>query len=237
MKKTSSKKKTIENYILNKIKTGELKRGQPIPSELELAQQFGYGRQTIHSALADLALMGIIDRTPGKGSFVKNVPVKRNIQQKMSFTQDMEAMGMKAGSRLLEYKLLKASDCRNIIEDMNIDEKQMIHYFVRLRTGDGTPIALQYNYVLAKYLPEIDLSALQGSLEEYLEKIGLVVTGFVTKLKAIEANEEQMQLLQSNSKSVLNSISIRYIDENTPLQYTSTLYRSDLYEYTFSSFR
>lgn len=232
----SSKKQIIINYLLSEIANGRLKTGDQIPPESELVQQFHFGRQTIHNALSDLALQGIITRTPGKGSFVASKSVNRNIQKKMSFTEDMQSIGMTSGSQLLEFRTVHGEDVPKIAEELKIAPEDSLYYISRLRTGDGIPIAIQESYMPAKYFTDLDLNALVDSLEAYIEKIGLDITGFVTRLRAVEGSDEQIRLLQTDNRALLNSVSIRYLDKETPVHYTSSYYRSDLYEYTFSSF-
>lgn len=60
----------IYNYLLQKIKNGELASGDRVPSEKELADHFNVSRITSKKALELLALQKIIERVQGKGSFV-----------------------------------------------------------------------------------------------------------------------------------------------------------------------
>lgn len=234
--KKTSKKQIIENYLLTEIVNGTFKIGDKIPSELELSKMFNFGRQTVHSALSDLALMGTIERTPGKGSFVSRHPVNRNIQKKKSFTEDMESIGMVAGSKLLEFKIVKAKEVPDVAKELKISLHENLYYLIRLRSGNNTPIAIQYTYIPVKFIENLDLSVLDKSLEVYTETLGYEITGFLTRLRAVEGTEEQLSILQTDNRAMLNSISIRYIENSIPFHYTSSFYRSDLYEYTFSSF-
>ena len=234
--KKTSKKQIIENYLLTEIDNGHYKIGDQIPSELELSKKFNFGRQTVHSALSDLALMGIIERTPGKGSFVSRHPVNRNIQKKNSLTEDMQSIGMDPGSQLLEFKIIKAKEVPEVAKELKIEASEELYALVRLRTGNNTPIALQYTYIPRKFIEHFDLSVLDKSLESYIESLGYDITGFLTRLRAMEGKEEQLRILQTTNRAILNSISIRFVDTTIPFYYTSSFYRSDLYEYTFSSF-
>ena len=60
----------IQNYVLEKIRNGEYPVGSKIPSEVELAAQFSVSRITANMAIKELSVMGILERTRGKGSFV-----------------------------------------------------------------------------------------------------------------------------------------------------------------------
>lgn len=60
----------IETLILN----GELKIGNKLPPERELAQKFGVARPTVREALSALQVLGIVDVQVGSGAFVRRIP-------------------------------------------------------------------------------------------------------------------------------------------------------------------
>jgi len=60
----------IYNDLVNKIKTGEYKAGDRIPSEKELAEEFNVSRITSKKALEMMAEEELITRMPGRDSFV-----------------------------------------------------------------------------------------------------------------------------------------------------------------------
>lgn len=62
----------IISYLRQEIKHQNLKPGDKLPTEMELAEQFGVSRITSKRALADLTAEGIIYRVRGSGSFVAN---------------------------------------------------------------------------------------------------------------------------------------------------------------------
>ncbi|QHT62374.1 GntR family transcriptional regulator [Paenibacillus lycopersici] len=63
----------IYNHLLQRIKDGELKTGDRLPSENELADQFNVSRITTKKALETLAQKKLVERIRGKGSYVSNV--------------------------------------------------------------------------------------------------------------------------------------------------------------------
>lgn len=62
----------IYHFIIDEIKSKNYKVGDRIPSENELASRFDVSRITSRKALEMLAEKGIIERIPGKGSFLTN---------------------------------------------------------------------------------------------------------------------------------------------------------------------
>lgn len=67
-------------YVIESIKgmitRGELKCGERIPSERELAARFNVSRVPIREALKILEYMGVLDSSWGDGTYVKNITVE-----------------------------------------------------------------------------------------------------------------------------------------------------------------
>lgn len=65
----------VEERIKQAILDGELKTGERLPSESELARQFAVSRTTVREALRSLSTQSLIDKVPGAngGSFVRAV--------------------------------------------------------------------------------------------------------------------------------------------------------------------
>ena len=142
--KTVQKYEEIEQYILNLIAEQNLKPGNKIPTEIELCRQSGYSRMTINKALNHLADEGHIVRTRGKGSFVASPSVYKQVQQFRSFTDDMQSIGLKAGSKLLSYSVIQAKENPTVQQMLQLEDDDLVHDFVRLRTGNDTPIATSH---------------------------------------------------------------------------------------------
>ena len=75
-------------YVIDNIKgmmiRGELKQGEKIPSERELAERFNVSRVPIREALKILEYMGILDSTQGDGTYVRNYTAS-DLIERMSF--------------------------------------------------------------------------------------------------------------------------------------------------------
>lgn len=60
----------IVGQIERRILTGELRHGDYLGSERELAEQFGASRTAVREALKTLAQRGLVDMRPGRGTMV-----------------------------------------------------------------------------------------------------------------------------------------------------------------------
>lgn len=62
--------RVITDYLTDGIMNGEIRPGDKIPSDRELAERFSVGRSTIREALRVISLIGLIEIRPGQGTFV-----------------------------------------------------------------------------------------------------------------------------------------------------------------------
>lgn len=62
----------LANLIEQRIRSGELAPGARVPSITTLAQEYGIAKGTARRALVELVNRGLIETTPGWGSFVKS---------------------------------------------------------------------------------------------------------------------------------------------------------------------
>lgn len=72
----------LKEYIIETIKSRELKPGDKIYSENELADEFGISRHTVRHAIGELVSEGWLYRVHGKGTFVDKRPDGKTNQTK-----------------------------------------------------------------------------------------------------------------------------------------------------------
>src|SRR6056297_797900 len=73
----------VANQLVSAIKSGEYEIGDRLPTEEELAEKTGVSRASVREALAALRLGGIIRTEVGKGTFVEQVPVQDDLQERI----------------------------------------------------------------------------------------------------------------------------------------------------------
>jgi GntR family transcriptional repressor for pyruvate dehydrogenase complex len=69
---TSRLYQQIVQQIEDSILKGDLKEGEQLPAERELAQQFGVSRTAVREALKTLREKGLVEAYAGRGTFVTN---------------------------------------------------------------------------------------------------------------------------------------------------------------------
>jgi len=66
----NAKKQLFSDSLRQRILSGELKPGDRLPSERELAQQYGLSRGSINQGILDLERAGFLRVVPRKGTFI-----------------------------------------------------------------------------------------------------------------------------------------------------------------------
>ncbi|KPL22627.1 MAG: hypothetical protein AMJ93_06665 [Anaerolineae bacterium SM23_84] len=99
----------LEATLRERIGSGELEVGSRLPSESQLASQFGVSRSTVRKALGRLATDGLITKWPGKGSYVSAERLKMT-PTSLSFSRQMIAAGHSVGTKVLLRRVLLAPE-------------------------------------------------------------------------------------------------------------------------------
>lgn len=230
----TAKYRQIEDYIKQEIDRNHLKIGDQIMTEEQLCRRFNFSRMTINKALNHLSELGYIERIPGRGSFVTAPHVRKDTNTITSFTEDMKSIGLTAGARLLSYEILHGRDVPSVAKKLDLGDDDLIHYFVRLRTGNKTPIAISYTYIAATVVPAVNVDCLNNSFYAYLDSLGIIRHGKHMELKAYLPTEEQKKLLEINNSALLCISHVTYTeyqDRILPFEYIETYYNGDVYTY------
>lgn len=105
--KAEKSEKTYERvikYVKDEIWRGNLKRGERLPSERDLAEMLGVSRNSVREAMRTLSLMGFISSVHGGGNFI-SCDLEQNLSETL---QMMMLMG--------ETNFLQVSQLRRGLE-------------------------------------------------------------------------------------------------------------------------
>lgn len=100
----------IRDALVARIQAGDLRAGALLPSEMELAAEFGVARATVSRALGDLAAAGVVERRRRAGTRVALAPVRRARLDIAQAPTAIAAEGKTYGYRLVDagYPVPKA---------------------------------------------------------------------------------------------------------------------------------
>ena len=93
----------IHDKIKDDIDVGIWKIGQRLPSERDLADEFGVSRMTLRQAITLLVEEGVLTRKVGSGTYVASTRVQEKMRGTTSFTEIIQLQGKTPSSQLLSY--------------------------------------------------------------------------------------------------------------------------------------
>lgn len=112
----------VVNKIKNSIMSGELKAGDKLPTEVELIEQLGVGRNSVREAIKMLIALGVLEVKRGQGTYVVT-KVKESFFNPLLFSLIIEP---KSNEDLYELRVMfDTMVLFNLMEKMT-DEKFMI---------------------------------------------------------------------------------------------------------------
>lgn len=223
---------TIAQDIVDKIQDGTLRYGEQIMTESQLCDIYKVSRMTVNKALSILVSKGYITRTAGKGTFVLEPKVTKVIGTSRSFSNDIRSINKTPGAILLDYRVIKASSIVYVTKKLQLKPDELVHQILRIRTSDNVRIALSRTYIPCKYLPALDVTILEGSLYDYLDReFNIHPKAYDYSFSAVLPNEQQKELLQTDSCALLKVCHCSSA-ENIPIfEYTETYYVGNRYTY------
>lgn len=229
--------KQIETWISDMIKQGEWKSNQMIPSEFEIANIFEVSRMTARHAVDNLVNRGMLYRIKGSGTYVADLRFEKQIHGLTSFSEDMVSRGMKPGSRVIDYRVVPATD--KIAKKLGIQIGDSVHCIQRVRLADEQPMAIEITYLPVSLFPRIPKNVLTQSLYDYIEKeLGHSIDHSMQYIEATSANEQEAKLLEIDTHTPVLLIDLySYLHNGRPFEYVRSLYRSDRYKFIQPAYR
>ncbi|WP_025640418.1 GntR family transcriptional regulator [Schnuerera ultunensis] len=220
----------IRESILKRIVSGELKVGEKLPSEENLAKHFGVSRMTVNKALSDLVDNGYLTRIPGSGTYVSKIRREGSGMTTLGFMESISKKGFKITSKVI-FKEIEVPT-KDVAEKLNIFLTQHVYHIKRIRSVNNMPIVFQDSYIRKDLCPglfEYDLD--NKSLYRTIQKItGKEIKKAKDRIEAIQSDEYMGQILNVNKNFPLLHIErVAFIDEVYPIELTYSWYRSDQY--------
>jgi GntR family transcriptional regulator len=224
-----SPKGTQLRSILEEL-IGTLRPGDPLPSERELAERYDVARMTVRAEITRLAGEGLVERVQGRGTFVAE-PRVAQAAALSSFTEDMKARGLMAGSRVLGQETMPADAI--VARGLDVELGTPVVRLRRVRTADGDPMALEEAFLDATRFAGLAEAELEGaSLFDVLEStFGVRFPAADQRVVAIEIVGEDANLLHvAPGRAGLKFHTTLLDEDERPLAYAWSLFRGDRYE-------
>jgi GntR family transcriptional regulator len=219
----------VRRRLLDQIGRGQLRPGERLGAERDLALDLGVSRSTVRAALATLEAEGVVRRVPGRGggTFVHQRKVDRDLSQVVGVPALLREQGMTAGSRIVSTSMVAADETARA--SLGLGSGAYVFDVVRIRLADGTPISLEHVRLPADRFPGLLDQPLGGSLYELLEEhYGTAPGEAVEHIEVVPAGEDEASILGVEPGAPLLSISRTTQDpDGVPFELSHDLFRAD----------
>lgn len=221
----------LEDYLSSKIRDEKLKPGDALPSESELAAQFGVSRITVRQAMARLEFEGLIERRQGKGTFVSRPRFLHRDLLVRALEDEIQAEGRSPGFYFISYTELDPPP--KVQEQLRSSPGERVFCLKRLKLLDGEPWAIETRYLPGRVGKALEKSALE-SLPIY-QLLETVLGRFPKQLKetigcSVAWEEEAKSLQIPVGHPVLVGEHAMFDDAGTPVECGKTIFRGDRYQ-------
>lgn len=216
----------IQRAIRQRIESKQLKPGDAVSSERELARIHNVSLMTARHALATLEREGVVERRRGAGTFV--APPRIQFNKLMSYTEQMASRGLTPSSKVINAKIV--TDEQEIAARLGLGATSRMVKIERVRLTTDEPFAMETCYLPAsEFAGLVEAPLGRGSLFAALEHdYGIELAYADEEVDATIAEGRVAQLLNLRPGSPLLRIrQVIYSAKNQAVIYVIGVYRSE----------
>ena len=210
----------------------EWQPGERMPTERDLAERYGCSLITVRHAMGELVREGRIERTRGRGTFVLQPRIDRDIAGSMSFAEEMQRRGLDAATWLITGHIEPAG---NVVAGLlGLETDAPVVYLERVRLGGGEPLILEQARLPAERFPGLLAYDFENrSLYDILaERYGTRVVRARESVEPVGLRAREAKLLGVANRSLALQIDgVAFAADGPPVESARSFVRGDRTRY------
>jgi GntR family transcriptional regulator len=226
----------FKNLIKQKIKSGEWKVNERIPSEAELIAEYGVTHHTVIKALNDLTREGLIYAKKGKGRFVSPDKITEKLQILSSYTESLKERGIIPDIRVINKELISPE--MFVARSLMLNENDKVIKIERVSYINGSPEVYLLSCIPQKIAPQLlEIDILNKSIYRLLKDLySIIPVKAQNYIEASYAEDYIANILKIREGSlILINEGISFTNDNIPVEYTKIIYKGDRYRFYIES--
>lgn len=218
--------------IRQAIEQGVLSEGDFLPSERHFTDRLGISRITVRKALACLEEDGIIGRSRGYGTFIRQTSPQAKLAYSLAdvkgFSREVMLQGRRPDTVWISRERVVADS--QLAAKLALAENTAVYKLKRIHFIDGKPMSLAVSYVVAEAIANVEDIGL--SLYDYFRLNNVEMGSLRSQVSAAMTDEETQRTLQLKDPMPLLIIKQTLFDrQKKPIEYSESFCRSDMYEF------
>ncbi|MCC3169044.1 GntR family transcriptional regulator [Streptococcus sanguinis] len=233
-----AKYEEIADILRDRIAKGVYPVDSLLPTQSELAAEFGASRMTVKKAVEILIIEGLIYSKQGNGTKVLNSSFwnKKDSRVRLNnfngLSKDLEGDSRVLTSQVIEFSVEFPNE--EIAERLQIETNTPVYKIIRLRLLDQLPYVLEHTYMPCDLVPSLDEKVLLASVYDYLlHNLNLKFAGSYRNITADRPDDYDQEYLNcSASDPVLQVEQVVYLENGRPIEYSRSRNRFDTKGYS-----
>ncbi|MEL6521706.1 MAG: phosphonate metabolism transcriptional regulator PhnF [Pseudomonadota bacterium] len=226
----SSDWQVVYNTICSHIREGQFVVGDKLPSQSEMAQQFGVNRHAIRRALEKLREDGSVASWQGKGTIVAPTPIVYKIYERTRLATHLRQQGHDVQVRAMKTSQNKRLNSK-VARMLDLKMRDRVAFGEFMHHVDGLPTAIGRHFFNSARFPTIlDQLGEEPSVPEAFRRLG-VETYYrsSTLIEVRPATPYEALALEIPAKQSVFGLWGRNVDkEDRPIEVTEAVVRADL---------
>lgn len=222
----------ISDDIITRITSGEWDIGDRLPSEAEFSEAYQVSRVTLRQALAELEEQGIITRQRAKGAFLTRNPAP--FVESLNLPS-LEYQRSTNTSKILEWRI-ENSLPSYIQQIADVSVSGTFIYIHRLFVRDECVLGLNQAWFPSSLVPDmISRGLVDNSITATLTKsYGYKIKRIENNIEAVKLKANEASLLETSYDSpALRLVSIHYLEDHQPIEFSSTIWSGPMTRFHF----
>lgn len=232
--KRMKKYEKVYQDIKEKIKNGELKPGDFLKKEDDLAEEYNFSKLTVRKALSMLETEGHIQKVKGKKSIVLE---KKNLEN-ISLTSIQTTQELNQIQNLhLEKELISlyiVQGVKELMDKFQVSENADFYKVVRTTSLNGEVLNYSTSFFDRRIVPFLNEEIAKNSIYEYLEKdlkLKIAYSRREIKFRKITSEEQKyFKLKDINMVVVIETHA--YLSNGTLFQYETIIHHPEKFTFT-----
>ncbi|MET9732963.1 GntR family transcriptional regulator [Streptomyces sp. NPDC006458] len=208
----------------------QLREGDPLPTERDLAERYEVARETLRQAIRELVLEGKL-RRQGRGTVVAGPKLEQPLSL-ASYTEGVRRQGRTPGRNLVTLDRFPCPDA--LAAETGLTRGEPVWHMERVLLADDERVGLESTYVAVARVPELDAGFdPDSSFYAYLHSQDIGFGDADERIETVLATPREALLI--GTPPALPMLLIHRVSRDTegrPLERVRTLYRGDRFSFT-----
>jgi len=183
----------IKMHVLSKIDSGEWEVGARVPSEHQLAAEFGVSRMTARRAILELTQDGVLMRSQGIGTFVADRKPMLSVLEVRNIADEIAERGHRYSNQVILLNTEQASEVMALY--LGVATGSPVHHSIIVHLDNQVPVQLEDRYTNPAVAPDyLSQDFTQQTPNAYLSRVAPLGAAEHT-VEAITPSPEMAQWL------------------------------------------